>query len=96
MAIKNKNIFIIISISVTLLLIPLIAMQFTDEVQWTPFDFAIAGALLFGTGLICELVIRKVEKRSSRIVICMILLIIFFLIFVELAVGIFGTALGGN
>jgi hypothetical protein len=31
-----------------ILMIPLIAMQFTDEVNWSPFDFAAAAALLFG------------------------------------------------
>jgi hypothetical protein len=45
-----------------LLLIPLIAMQFTNEVNWTLFDF---GAFL-GTGFICELVIRKVKNQSSN------------------------------
>lgn len=71
-------------------------MQFNDAVKWTPLDFAIAGALLFGTGLIFELIIRKVKKRNYQIAICMILMIILFLIFVELAVGIFGTPLSGN
>jgi len=71
-------------------------MQFTDDVKWTPFDFAIAGVLLFGTGLCCELIFRKVKKRNSRIAICIILLIVSFLIFAELAVGIFRTLLGGN
>ena len=33
------------------LLLPLLAMQITDEVVWGPFDFAVAGALLIGTGL---------------------------------------------
>jgi hypothetical protein len=71
-------------------------MQFTDDVNWTLFDFVVAGALLLGTGLICELVIRKVKIRKFRIAICMVLLILLFLIWAELAVGIFGTPLGGN
>jgi hypothetical protein len=36
-------------------------MQFTNEVNWTLFDFVVAGVLLLGTGFICELVIRKVK-----------------------------------
>lgn len=31
-----------------LLLVPLVAMQFTDEVRWNLADFVVAGALLFG------------------------------------------------
>jgi len=34
-----------------LLLVPLVAMQFTDEVKWGPFDFIVMGALLLGTVL---------------------------------------------
>ena len=42
-----------------ILLIPLVAMQFTSEVNWTLSDFVFAGVLLFGTGLTYELVARK-------------------------------------
>jgi hypothetical protein len=35
-----------------ILLVPLVAMQFTDEVNWGVADFVLAGALLGGTGLL--------------------------------------------
>jgi hypothetical protein len=35
-----------------ILLLPLVAMQITDEVDWGVADFAFAGALLGGTGLV--------------------------------------------
>ncbi len=79
-----------------LLLIPLIAMQFTNEVNWTLPDFIIAGALLLGTGLICELVFRKIKIIKYRIAICAALLVVLMLIWAELAVGIFGTPLSGQ
>src|SRR3982751_4077064 len=41
-----------------ILLLPLLAMQFTDEVRWGVADFVIAGALLFGAGLTYELIAR--------------------------------------
>ena len=71
-------------------------MQFTNEVSWTPFDFIVMGVLLLGTGLTCELVIRKVKKIEYRIVICAVILIAFLLIWAELAVGIFGTPFAGS
>lgn len=80
----------------TLLLIPLIAMQFTNEVKWTGLDFIVAGILLFGTGLACELVLRKISSTSHRIVLCGVILIALLLIWAELAVGIFGTAFAGS
>lgn len=93
---KNKRLYLFLSIIVILLLIPLIAMQFTDDVNWTLLDFIVAGVLLLGTGLMCEIVLRKVKTIKFRIVICVILLLLFILIWVELAVGIFGTPLSGN
>jgi hypothetical protein len=93
---KNKRLVIILSVAAVLLIVPLLAMQFTDEVNWTFPDFAIMGVLLFGTGLLCELVIRKVIHVKNRIAICGAILLAFFLIWAELAVGIFGTPFAGS
>ena len=79
-----------------LLLIPLIAMQFTNEVNWSLSDFIVAGVLLLGTGLILDLVIRKTKNIKFRIAISIAVLIILLLVWAELAVGIFGTPISGN
>lgn len=96
MIMQNKRLFIIVLTAALILLIPLIAMQFTDEVKWTLFDFIVAGVLLLGTGLLCELVMRKVKNIRFRIAICLALLVILLLIWAELAVGIFGSILSGQ
>lgn len=93
MLIKNKRVTAIVITVALLLLIPLIAMQFTNEVNWTLFDFVAAGVLLLGTGLLCELVIRKVTNIKYRIAICAALLAALILVWLQLAVGIFGTPL---
>lgn len=93
---QNKRLFIILLTAALILLIPLIAMQFTDEVNWTLADFIAAAVLLIGTGLMCELVLRKVNTTGLRFAICSALLILLILIWAELAVGIFGTPIGGN
>ncbi len=93
---KSKRLIGIVLTVVLLLLIPLIAMQFTDEVKWTLPDFVVMGVLLLGTGLMCELVLRKVEKIGHRMAICAALLIALFLIWAELAVGLFGTPFAGS
>ena len=86
---QNKRLYwILISVAI-ILLIPLIAMQFTDEVKWTLFDFIAAAVLLLSTGLLCELVLRKVKKTKLRIAICLLILAMLLLIWAELAVGIF-------
>ena len=96
MIIHNKRLIGIVITVALLLLIPLIAMQLTDDVNWTLFDFTVAGVLLLATGLICELVIRKVNKIEYRIAICLAILAALLLIWAELAVGIFGTPLSGT
>jgi hypothetical protein len=81
---------------VLLLLVPLIAMQVTNEVNWSLPDFVVMGILLFGTGLMCELVMRKVKRTSYRLALVGTILIVFLLIWAELAVGIFGTPFAGS
>ncbi|GHM99392.1 hypothetical protein WSM22_08820 [Cytophagales bacterium WSM2-2] len=89
MTLQNKRLTGIVLGIALLLLIPFIAMQFTTEVHWTLIDFVAAGALLFATGLACEFVIRKVSKVEYRVVMCLAILAVFFIIWVQLAVGIF-------
>jgi hypothetical protein len=93
---KNRRLIGILSGIAVILLIPLIAMQFTEEVKWTLSDFLVMGFLLIGTGLLCELVIRKVRKINWRIAFCFLLLLAFLIIWAELAVGIFGTPFAGQ
>jgi Kef-type K+ transport system membrane component KefB len=93
---KNKRLIIILSTVVIVLLIPLVAMQFTNEVDWKIPDFIIMGVLLVSTGLLIELVLRKVKNVRYRIVICGAILFMLLLIWAELAVGIFGTPFAGS
>lgn len=45
------------------LLAPLLAMQFTDAVNWSTMDFAVMGTLLFGSGSLFVLASRKVPHK---------------------------------
>lgn len=92
----NKRLIIIFIIIIILLLIPLIAMQFNPDVKWNIFDFLIMGVLLLGTGILCELVMRKVKSVKNRIFIYVAILFALLLIWAELAVGIFGSPLAGS
>jgi len=78
-------------ITVLLLMIPLIAMQFFDGVDWSLFDFIIAGALIFGTGLTYKLITWKSSGMAYRIAIAFALLTGLFLIWSNLAVGLIGS-----
>lgn len=91
-----KRWHLILLISVLLLFIPLVAMQFTDAVQWSLADFMLAAVLLLGTGFLFDMVLRKVKKKGYRLLLCLGLLFILLLIWTELAVGIFGTPFAGD
>ena len=93
---KNKRLFAIILAVPVLLLIPLVAMQFSAVVSWSLFDFIVMGILLLGVGLSFEFVLRKISSNANRIALIAIILALFFLIWAELAVGIFGTTLAGS
>ena len=74
-----------------ILLIPLVAMQFTEEVNWDLFDFAFMGALLFGSGLAYELVARKGRAVAYRAAVGVALAAAFLLVWVNGAVGFIGN-----
>ncbi|SFO76610.1 hypothetical protein SAMN05428949_6550 [Chitinophaga sp. YR627] len=93
---QNKRLAGIIFTAALLLMVPLVAMQFTAEVKWSFFDFLVAGFLLFGTGLLLELILRKVKTIRQRIILCAVLFITLALVWAELAVGIFGTPFAGS
>ncbi len=74
-----------------MLLLPLIAMQFTDEVVWDLADFAIFGALLVGVGVTYELVVRKTGDTAYRAAVGVALAAAFLLVWANLAVGLIGS-----
>ena len=92
----NKRLIVMMMAIALILCIPLIAMQFTNEVNWTLSDFVMMGILLLSTVLLVELVLRKVTKIQHRIILCALLIFGLFIVWAELAVGIFGSPFAGN
>jgi hypothetical protein len=83
--------------TVFILMLPLLAMQVTDQVVWDLTDFAVAGALLFGTGLTYVLVARKegnmreASNIAYRFAVGVALAAALILIWMNLAVGLIGS-----
>lgn len=89
-----KNIFRIAIGTGVVLLIPLALTLLGSGVDgegfhWTPVDFLVMGALIFITGCIYELGIKQVRNSTKRILLAIVLVVAFFLVWVDLAVGIF-------
>ncbi len=70
---------------------PLVAMQFTSEVDWTAFDFIVAAIMLGTIGLIAETLFRQSAKLAYRAGAGFALGAILFTIWANLAVGIAGN-----
>ncbi|HVF69415.1 MAG TPA: hypothetical protein VNA13_02490 [Xanthomonadales bacterium] len=88
---RNKDIAGVFGVTTGILLIPLVAMQFTTKADWNLFDFLIMGILISGTGLLIVMTGRKVKNTIHRAAIILALLVMLILTWVQLAVGIIDT-----
>ena len=78
------------SIPVALLLLPAVAMQFTDEVDWNAFDFIFATVMFGSVGLVVELTVRSSRSIAFRAAVALALAAAFLIIWINGAVGIIG------
>jgi hypothetical protein len=74
-----------------LLMMPLLAMQFTDEIDWDGFDFAVFGILLALAGGAFELAARITLNRIHMAAFAVALAAAFSMVWINLAVGIVGN-----
>ncbi len=87
MTLINQRLALIELGTLSLLLIPYVAMFFSTEVNWKTADFLVAGGLLLVLGLLIELVLRYVNTSKSRVFWIAGVVIVFALIWAQLAVG---------
>jgi hypothetical protein len=79
-----------------LLLLPLIGMFISNEINWSFFDFIIMGILILSLSFSIKQVLKTTKNINYRILIIIVILILFLLIWAELAVGIFDTPFAGS
>ncbi len=79
-----------------LLLIPITAKMFSNEMRWQLFDFIIMGSLLFMLGLVISFISNNSKFRKNKPFYIMFAIIVFLLLWAELAVGVFGTPFAGS
>lgn len=90
MFMNYKRIIYVFAATAAILMVPLIAMQFTNEVDWSFMDFIVMGVLLSGTGLMYEFISRKAKNPAYKFAVGIAVLTGFLIIWVSLAVGIIG------
>ncbi|MDC1534063.1 hypothetical protein N8471_05140 [Polaribacter sp.] len=79
-----------------LLLIPLIGMAITDEINWSQFDFIIMGFLIIFLSTGINFVSNREKNLKNRILYIGALVLIFMFLWAALAVGIFETPFAGS
>jgi hypothetical protein len=74
-----------------LMLAPLVAMRFTQEVRWTAADFIFAGALVGGVGIAWEAIVRMTRNPAYRTAAAFALAAAFLIVWANGAVGMIGS-----
>ena len=79
------------SAACALLLLPAIAMLFTDEVAWTTLDFLFAGVLLFSLGIGLEIAVRVGRSGVHTLGLAIAAVAGFLTLWANAAVGFIGA-----
>ncbi|MEL6300034.1 MAG: hypothetical protein AAFV47_10730 [Pseudomonadota bacterium] len=88
----HRSFVVLTLLTLAVLLVPLVAMQYTTEVNWQLGDFVAFGVLFFAAGSCGLFVLRRFAGRQ-KIVLFALAMSAFVLLWAELAVGVF-TSLG--
>ncbi|GAB4296075.1 MAG: hypothetical protein Kow0098_18990 [Ignavibacteriaceae bacterium] len=86
-----RQIIVAAVIAAFLLLVPILAMLFTEQVNWTAFDYFVAWILLFGAGSTYVLIAGMGNVKSYRIAAGIAVGTALIIIWSNLAVGIIGS-----
>lgn len=92
---KEKS-TIIFAVPFVLLVAAVFGNLFVEGWNWSPFDFIIAAALLFGTASFINLVIRSKKSLRYKLMVSAAIILVLAMVWIELAVGIFGSPVAGS
>ena len=73
----------------TLLLIPAVAMVYTDAFDWSPLDFMVMGAMLIAVGWAINWSVQYIPNKAVRRIVLALIIGLFLLLWMELAIGLF-------
>lgn len=87
---KDRLLLAALFIPALLLLVPLVAMRFTDEVKWTGSDFVVAYVVLASAGLAFRFLFRRANDWTMRAAATAAVGSTLFMTWVNMAVGLVG------
>ena len=82
--ISKNRVYVVLFTTCLILSLPLIAMQFTNEVNWNVNDFALGGVLLSFFGYAYEVLTKTSNNKIKNIVIGLIVFSVFIFVWVSL------------
>jgi hypothetical protein len=77
------------------LLIPVVGVIFF-ELDWSRFDFLVMALLILSLSILINLILYYLNSSKLKLLSIFFLVILFLLIWAELAVGVFRTPLAGD
>ena len=92
---QSKNKLIKIFFPLLVLLIPLVGVIFFD-LDWSGFDFLVMASFILSLSISVNLILYCFKSSRLKLLLVFISVILFLLIWIELAVGIFGTPFAGS
>ena len=72
-----------------ILIIPLVGTILFDQIDWGILDFLVMGIILLIVGMVLSVVSQKIKNPRKKFFYNLVIMLIFFLIWAELAVDIF-------
>jgi hypothetical protein len=88
----RKQILSVAIATISILMLPFIAMMFTNEVNWSPADFIVMGCLLMAAGTGYVVVANLSESLTYKLATAIAVLGGFVLLWANLAVGLIGSS----
>ncbi len=85
----QSNLIRVLLGTAAILSVPLIAMMFTDEVKWGPFDFIVIGGLLLVAGTVYTIIAHTMKESRHRFALLCVTVLTVLYLWAEMAVGIF-------
>lgn len=78
---------VVVAVTASLLAIPFIAMQFTQEVSWSAADFTAGALLLLTAGAAIVGGVRRAATGRGKAAVVAAVVLLLMLVWAELAVG---------
>ena len=82
--ISKQSFYVVFSTTLCLLLLPLVAMQFTAEVNWGLGDFVVAGVLFSSFGYLYAVLTKSSSNIGRRVAVGLLVMGLFMLVWLSL------------